>query len=252
MTFSVAGLCPFPFVSGLPRTGIVLVSDTRYSWQGSSRRFDFGMKICALGSHSGCVCAGSVTDAMNAIAALRQFFDRDPRPQTGEAMDAIPKLLAATDERLNAEGKPPYYAIAVAFVSDHNSTELMLWAPAEQLASQPDWGVVIGDREHQDLYDRRLREIVDAGLTLGSNISFEPDQWVAPYSIALHETFIEQERTPSVGGGIQIGVVSPNLGYAEREMLVAPAAGLQQENPILEWDRISRDVTFDWRTPRQS
>jgi hypothetical protein len=247
MTFAVAAFCPYPFWPGIPARGIVFVADTRYSFPDKAPGqktppFDFGMKVAALGTHAGCVCAGDARSAQLAVGKFEAYFRAEPRAAdpTRVMADLRAHYSAAVDEA-RRRGVLGDFAIVVGCLLTSGNPVLLGIGPESQLIGQPEWGLMIGQRRHQALYEASLKERVTQEIS-GPSFSFEVDQWVLPYVMPLQVDLIDAELDATVGGGLQVAVVDPSSGFGYRDVLIADTS----KGDDMEWQRATRDVTFDW------
>jgi hypothetical protein len=247
MTFAVGAFLPFPFFPEIPRRGIVLAADTRYSFRDTSGRqtrtpFDFGMKLAQLGPAAGCACAGDALSAQNAMAELTSFFGTTDRPKSGNfPTQELSARLTVADERSRQDGVLKDYALIIGCLNDRDAPELICVGPTDQVQNQPSsWGLVIGQRQHQAEFETALKQQVDR-IIHSSSFSFEPDQWILPFVMALQTSFLDRPVNETIGGGLQVATITPDDGYGQRDIYFGSTGG-----DDIEWQRGTRDVTFDW------
>jgi len=259
MTFAVAALTPYPFLESLPtgvewpRNGIVFLADTRYSFD-SGGIVDNGLKLCKLTDTAGCVIAGDVEWALWAARRAQAFFDEHRKPERGFARYMIGRRVNRMNEFLRRRGKKPRYAIAVGYLTKSNDLDLFCIGPNDGIWASTDWGFGLGQSHLLADFEESVRSVIrESGPT---STSLQAMHSGMSYAEAFRRTFLSKTAHPSIGGGLQFGVLTPNQGMGIYE-LAYMKAGTGDPTLKASWSSLTRSVRSwerDWigkRIPSQ-
>jgi HAMP domain-containing protein len=89
--------------------------------------------------------------------------------------------------------------------------------------------------------EARFRALVQNASDMVTIIDSE--EWAVRYGLAFHEAFLAQEIEPSVGGGLQVGLLTLAEGMRIFDL---ETLDLTSDDPIWTPTRLTRHVTFDW------
>jgi hypothetical protein len=242
VTLAVAVLCPFPFNlhEDVPKTGIVLVGDTRYSFGDGTPPNDRGIKIVQLGAGSAVAFAGDVESAQHAAMHLTPVFSG---PLPSYAPDLFNEEIEGALADAAAEtGRWSEFAMLLAFSTANGLPVLMALGPTSPIpVSVCSWGAMIGDRRPGDemAFESLLRaEIMKPDMMRG--YVNDPKHWMFPVAEAFHE-FMKVRPRGSVGGALQVAVVSVFDGFRQNDIF----HGRRREDGGFDWELMTPPVSFN-------
>jgi hypothetical protein len=248
MTLAMAAFTPFrlwPTAAPFGANGIFFVADTRYSFSDGRKPFDSGMKLFSFTRDAGCVCATTNFELLKgAVEVAGDLFETDPIRHASYLPRRIRKRLGAYDYDQWRRGRQGTYMLAIGYIDERGSPHLMLHGyPKCSIANQPSWGFLIGQTQ--------LIPAVEGAIWRQINSpdhpprTFDPEHWGARYCYAFYEAVIAHERHPSVGGGMQAAILTPDKGFLLRRVAMAELPG--PEPRPLNWKEPTRPVTPHWR-----
>ena len=228
MTLGVAGVCPWgPFVGqfkayGLQiREAVILATDSRWS-VGGQPLLDVGKKLYQVGPAVGAIYAGDVAAAYSGITALRQAYDR-AKPQCIEALEKLSQwAFARSFERERASRAAQgsrcgsvFYVLGVG-----SRAEGVALLKLESLAGfKPEAvkGVVmIGWPTARDAFAQFLASGLDKWYR-AHKVADQVTDWAIAVTGSLDQV-IRAQRERTVGGKVQLAVVSPD-GFAPLQII---------------------------------
>jgi hypothetical protein len=236
VTLAVAVWCPYPFndESSVPKSGIVLGADTRYSFRDGRPPFDQGIKVIQLGRASACAFAGDTETAAVVCTHLSDVFARAARDHGPGVLDE--EIDAALADAAAETRSHRSYAMLLAFVTSEGYPRLMALGPGENAihVSKHGWGAMIGDYAagDADAFEEALKGEIMRPRTLSR--PFAPTSWMFPVGLAF-DAFVRDRPRESVSNSLQLATVSFD-GFFQSD--------------ILAWHRETGDLEI--KTPRVS
>jgi hypothetical protein len=220
VTLGVAGVCPWgPFVGQFKAYGfeiheaVILATDSRWS-VGGQPLLDVGKKLYQVGPAVGAIYAGDVAAAYSGITALRRVYGR-ARPHSIEALERLSQwTFAQSFERERASRKaqgarcgPVFYVLGVG--SRAEGVGLLKLESRAAFKPEAVKGVVmIGWPTARDTFARFLASGLDEWYRAGKVADHVTD-WAIAVTGSLDQV-IRAQRERTVGGKVQLAIVSPD------------------------------------------
>ena len=197
---------PSPPVRGLRPQAAILVCDSRWTIKGGKAVWheDTAQKMFQIARNAGAVYAGHAEageEALNRLAA-RFSKGRAKKDQLGMARG----LFKAVYDRHNTT-EP--LRIILGHCDPAGFAGLTYFGAENGFAPEPVEGVsVIAFSESEEAFRHGLAEVIKETVWGGKGGRFSPDNAALSVGIAMYNFVIEPGQDSTVGGGVQLGMVT--------------------------------------------